>query len=196
LRLEKVKKEKIDDICLTPVSGIWCLVLVFILLSCPFCPLKLLLSFGNFMGKIMEIVTESFNISTRGNSDIIDITRQVDQKISSNNFVEGNVLIFAGGSTAGITTIEYEPGLLRDYPLFMEKIIPSGDSYLHDQTWHDGNGHSHVRAALQGASLTVPFSNGNLLLGTWQQIVLIDFDNRARKRNIIVQITGKKKNDK
>ena len=126
---------------------------------------------------------------------MIDITGEVQSKIRSAGFVEGNVLVFVGGSTAGVTTIEFEPGLKRDYPQFFEKIIPSNVSYHHDQTWHDGNGHSHVRASLQKASLMVPFYEGELLLGTWQQIILIDFDNRSRKRNITVQITGKRKNE-
>jgi secondary thiamine-phosphate synthase enzyme len=141
----------------------------------------------------MEIETYSISISTKGNCDIIDITDQVSNVISNNNFIEGNVLLFAGGSTAGITTIEYEPGLLKDYPKFFERIAPANITYEHDNTWHDGNGHSHVRAAIQSASLTVPFSKGRLLLGTWQQIIFVDFDNRSRKREITVQITGKKK---
>lgn len=141
----------------------------------------------------MEIETYSISISTKGNCDIIDITDQVSNVISNNNFIEGNVLLFAGGSTAGITTIEYEPGLLKDYPKFFERIAPANITYDHDNTWHDGNGHSHVRAAIQGASLTVPFTKGRLLLGTWQQIIFVDFDNRSRKREITVQITGKKK---
>jgi secondary thiamine-phosphate synthase enzyme len=140
----------------------------------------------------MEIETLSFNINTRGSTDIIDITEKVQSQINSSGFKEGNVLVFVGGSTAGITTIEYEPGLLKDYPDFFEKIVPSGTSYQHDHTWHDGNGHSHIRAALQGASFTVPFTEGRLLLGTWQQIILVDFDNRSRNRKVIVQITGKK----
>ena len=139
----------------------------------------------------MDIITDSFSINTKGNTDILDITQDVQQIINSSGLNEGSVLVFAGGSTAGITTIEFEPGLKKDYPAFFEKIIPSNITYKHDETWHDGNGHSHVRAALQGASLTVPFKNKNLLLGTWQQIILIDFDNRPRKRNITVQITGK-----
>ena len=143
----------------------------------------------------MDIVTESFSISTKGNSDIIDITGEVQSKIRSTGFIEGNVLVFVSGSTAGITTIEFEPGLKKDYPQFFEKIIPSNVSYHHDQTWHDGNGHSHIRASLQKSSLTIPFNDGELLLGTWQQIILIDFDNRSRKRNITVQITGKRKNE-
>lgn len=141
----------------------------------------------------MEIETYSIKVSTRGNCDIIDLTDQVSNVISNNNFIEGNVLLFAGGSTAGITTIEYEPGLLKDYPKFFERIAPTNINYEHDNTWHDGNGHSHVRAAIQGASLTVPFTRGRLLLGTWQQIIFVDFDNRPRKREITVQVIGKKK---
>ena len=143
----------------------------------------------------MDILTESFTVNSKGNTDIIDVTNDVQAKVSSSGFVEGSAIVFVGGSTAGITTIEFEPGLKKDYPNFFERIVPSNITYHHDQTWHDGNGHSHVRASLQGASFTVPFSNGNLLLGTWQQIILVDFDNRSRKRNIIVQITGKKKNE-
>ena len=141
----------------------------------------------------MEIETYSISFSTKGNCDIVDITDDVSMLISKNEFIEGNVIIFAGGSTAGITTIEYEPGLLKDYPKFFDRIAPVNINYEHDNAWHDGNGHSHIRAALQGASLTVPFSKGRLLLGTWQQIIFIDFDNRSRKRKITVQITGKKK---
>ena len=140
----------------------------------------------------MEIETLSFQVNTKGNNDIVDITDNVESQINSSGFSEGQVLVFVGGSTAGITTIEYEPGLLKDYPKFFEKIIPSNISYHHDNTWHDGNGYAHVRAALQSASLTIPFKDKRLLLGTWQQIILVDFDNRSRNRKIIVQITGKK----
>jgi secondary thiamine-phosphate synthase enzyme len=141
----------------------------------------------------MEIKTFSISVSTKGNCDIIDITDDVNAIIVYNKFNEGSAVIFVGGSTAGITTIEYEPGLLKDYPKFFERIAPVNMNYEHDNTWHDGNGHSHVRAAIQGASLTVPFSNGRLLLGTWQQIILVDFDNRSRKREITVQLIGNKK---
>jgi secondary thiamine-phosphate synthase enzyme len=141
---------------------------------------------------MMEIETHSFEVKTKGNNDIIDITDNVNSRIVNAGFIEGNALIFIGGSTAGITTIEYEPGLLKDYPDFFEKIIPSKITYKHDNTWHDGNGYAHVRAALQGASFTVPFKDKKLLLGTWQQIILVDFDNRSRNRKVIVQITGKK----
>jgi secondary thiamine-phosphate synthase enzyme len=141
----------------------------------------------------MEIETYSISLSTQGNCDIVDITDKVSDLVVNNNFVEGNVLLFAGGSTAGITTIEYEPGLLKDYPKFFERLAPANINYEHDNTWHDGNGHSHVRASIQGASFTVPFTRARLMLGTWQQIIFVDFDNRSRKREITVQITGKKK---
>ncbi|MCW8818454.1 MAG: secondary thiamine-phosphate synthase enzyme YjbQ [Ignavibacteriaceae bacterium] len=141
----------------------------------------------------MEIKTFSISVSTKGNCDIIDITDDVNTIIVNNKFNEGSAVIFVGGSTAGITTIEYEPGLLKDYPKFFERIAPVNVNYEHDNTWHDGNGHSHVRAAIQGASLTIPFSNGRLLLGTWQQMILVDFDNRSRKREITVQLIGNKK---
>lgn len=138
----------------------------------------------------MNIITESFTVQTEGFNDIVDITHYVQEIIGKSSFTEGNVLVFVPGATAGITTIEYEPGLLKDYPEFMEKIIPSNKNYHHDLTWHDGNGFSHVRASLQGASFQVPFKDGNLLLGTWQQIILVDFDNRSRNRKIVTQIIG------
>ncbi len=138
----------------------------------------------------MKILTEKIEIHTRGNTDIIDVTNKVQELITQSGLKEGSVLIFASGSTAGITTIEYEPELLKDLPELLEKIIPSNRPYHHDKTWGDGNGYAHLRASLLGPSLQVPFSKGHLLLGTWQQIVFIDFDNRSRQRKIIVQITG------
>lgn len=141
---------------------------------------------------MVEIETHSFEIKTSGNCHIIDITERVQSLINESEFIEGNVNVFAIGSTAGITTIEYEPGLITDYPALFEKLIPSNISYKHDQTWHDGNGHSHLRSALQGTSFSVPFLNGELILGTWQQIIFVDFDNRNRSRKIVVQIIGKK----
>ncbi len=139
----------------------------------------------------MEIITKWFNVATEGFNDIIDITGNVQKIVDESELSEGNVLVFVSGATAGITTIEYEPGLLKDYPEFMEKIIPSDKNYHHDLTWHDGNGFSHIRAALQGASFQVPFINGELILGTWQQIILVDFDNRERHRKIAAQVIGK-----
>lgn len=139
----------------------------------------------------MDIKTLSFNVSTKGFTDIIDITDEVQSLVHKSGFSEGNALVFVSGSTAGITTIEFEPGLRKDYPEFFEKIIPARQEYHHDKTWHDGNGFSHIRASLQGSSFTVPFNDSALLLGTWQQIILIDFDNTPRNRKIIVQLTGK-----
>ena len=141
---------------------------------------------------MIEIQTDFIEVKTRGNCEILDITPGVQNIINKLNFSEGNALIFAGGSTAGITTIEYEPGLLKDYPKFFERIVPERINYEHDNTWHDGNGHSHVRASIQGASFTVPFKDGELLLGTWQEIIFVDFDNKPRHRKITVQVTGKK----
>ena len=138
----------------------------------------------------MSVKTLGFKIQTKGRTDIINITHQVQDIVKESGIKEGSVLVFAPGSTAGITTTEYEPGLLEDYPRFFEKIIPSKADYEHDKTWHDGNGYSHVRAALQGASFNVPFTGEKLLLGTWQQIILVDFDNRPRNREIIVQVMG------
>lgn len=139
----------------------------------------------------MEIITERFSVSTNGESEVLDITGQVSNLLGRNKLREGTVTVFVSGSTASITTTEYEPGLRRDIPEVLNRIAPKGSRYHHDDTWHDGNGHSHVRAALMGPSLTVPFSGGELLLGTWQQIVLVDHDNRPRNREIIVQIMGK-----
>jgi len=142
----------------------------------------------------LRIETYNHKLKSKGNCDIIDITEDVQAFISKNNFLEGNVLIFVIGSTAALTTIEYEPGLLKDYPQLFNKLIPENQTYHHDQTWHDGNGHSHLRASLQKPSLIVPFNNGKLLLGTWQQIIFVDFDNRPRTREIVIQITGIKNN--
>lgn len=138
----------------------------------------------------MEIITERFEISTKGNSEVRDITDNVTAVLAKQKLQQGLVTVFVSGSTASITTTEYEPGLRRDIPEALDRIAPQGREYHHDETWHDGNGYSHVRAALLGPSLTVPFSHGQLLLGTWQQIVLIDHDNRPRQRTIIVQVMG------
>ncbi len=138
----------------------------------------------------MKIITETISVSTRGHADMIDLTDAARQKLSGTGLQDGTVTFFASGSTAGITTVEYEPGLLKDVPEMFEKLAPEGARYHHDATWHDGNGNSHVRATLQGPSLVVPFSDGRMLLGTWQQVVLIDFDNRSRHRDIVMQIMG------
>ena len=138
----------------------------------------------------MAIVTDSFRLSTKGDDHILDVTEKVQEILARHGFEEGQVLVFVGGSTAGITTMEYEPGLVLDLPAAFEKIAPRGGHYHHEEAWHDGNGHAHLRASLIGPSLTVPFRKGKLLLGTWQQIVVVDFDNRPRQRDIVVQLTG------
>jgi secondary thiamine-phosphate synthase enzyme len=138
----------------------------------------------------VEIITESFSVSTRGDSEVLDITDKVSGLLSKHKLKEGNLVVFVSGSTASVTTTEFEPGLRKDIPEAMNRIAPEGMRYHHDDTWHDGNGHAHVRASVLGPSLTIPFSGGEMLLGTWQQIVLIDFDNRARERKIVVQLIG------
>jgi secondary thiamine-phosphate synthase enzyme len=141
-------------------------------------------------GVSIEVVTDSVSVSTKGDSDILDLTPRVRALVKKHGFQEGQALVFVSGSTAGLTTVEYEPGLLKDLPAAFERIAPRGLRYHHEDTWHDGNGHSHVRASLLGPSITVPVKDAELLLGSWQQIVLIDFDNRPRKREVVVQLTG------
>jgi secondary thiamine-phosphate synthase enzyme len=136
------------------------------------------------------IVTERISLQSQGNCDIIDITPEVQQRLSETDINDGTVTLFISGSTAGVTTIEFEAGLLSDFKKMWERNIPQDIPYEHDRAWGDGNGHSHVRASLLGASLVIPFSDRRLTLGTWQQIVVVDFDNRARSRQIVVQIMG------
>ncbi len=138
----------------------------------------------------MAVVTKSFSIKTKGDTDILDITKQVERALSEAQLKNGILTVFVPGSTAGITTTEYEPGLLQDLPATFEKLIPKEVHYEHNLTWGDGNGYAHVRAALLKSFFTVPFVNGEMILGTWQQIVLVDFDNRRRERKIFVQIIG------
>ncbi|RMF66581.1 MAG: YjbQ family protein [Calditrichaeota bacterium] len=138
----------------------------------------------------MKIVTDSIEIATRGHTHILDVTGEVQDVLKRSGLQEGSLTLFVSGSTAGVTSIEYEPGLLKDLPEAFEKLAPTGVTYHHDATWGDGNGYAHVRAALLGPSFTAPFRNGRLLLGTWQQIVVVDFDNRPRQRNIVVQMIG------
>lgn len=138
----------------------------------------------------MRIVTEKLHASTKGHTDIIDLTVKLSDLVSKTGMKDGSLTVFVPGSTASVTTIEYEPGLMKDMPEAFERVAPSGRRYHHDATWGDNNGYSHVRASMLGPTLVVPFSNGALLLGTWQQVVLIDFDNRPRKRDVIVQLMG------
>ncbi len=138
----------------------------------------------------MEIVNALISVTTQGNSQVRDITEDVIAVLSGSGFKDGLVTVFVCGSTASITTTEFEPGLRKDIPEALERLAPRGSRYHHDDTWHDGNGFSHVRAAMMGPSLSIPFSHGELCLGTWQQIVLVDHDNRPRDRAIVVQIMG------
>lgn len=137
------------------------------------------------------VKTEKIQVKTAGNCNVVDITKQVNNAVTDSGVSNGIVTVFNIGSTAGITTTEYEPGLVNhDIAAAFEKIAPEASRYEHEETWHDNNGHSHVRAALLGPSLSVPVVDGRLALGTWQQIVLIDFDTRPRTRTVICQITG------
>lgn len=138
----------------------------------------------------MSVSTSHITIRTGGESDIVDITGQVEEAIRADSISSGIVTVFVTGSTAAVTTIEYEPGLRKDFPGMLERIAPKSIEYEHDNTWHDGNGHSHVRASLVGPSLTVPFKEKRLMLGTWQQIVLVEMDTRPRERKIVLQIIG------
>jgi len=138
----------------------------------------------------MKVISDSISISTQGFSDMKDLTSEVTKKLSDSGLQNGMVNLFVPGSTGGLTTIEYESGLVEDFSELMEKIIPSDVTYHHDARWGDGNGFSHVRASLLGPSLNVPFSSGTLNLGTWQQIVFLDFDNRSRSRTILLQFMG------
>ena len=136
------------------------------------------------------IHSETISLSTKGFGDILDITHHVDAMIDRSRIENGLVTVFCPGSTGAVTTIEYESGVLRDLQRAIEKIAPSDIPYEHDRRWGDGNGFSHVRAALMKPSLSIPMVKGRLALGTWQQIVFIDFDNRRRERNILVQVMG------
>lgn len=136
------------------------------------------------------VVTKRIGLRTKGNCDIIDITGQVREEVAASDVASGTVTLFVAGSTGGLTTIEHEPGLVSDFQEMWDRTVPRGIRYEHDRAWGDGNGHSHVRASLLGPSLVVPFTNRSLHLGTWQQIVMVDFDNRPRSREIVLQIMG------
>jgi len=138
----------------------------------------------------MSVKTLSIQLSTRGETDIQDITGQVTQAVAQSGLKDGVATIFCPSSTSALTTIEFEPGVVSDLRRLFDEIIPADRTYQHDMAWHDGNGHSHVRASLLGASLSVPFVSQRLTLGTWQQIVYLDFDNRPRRRELIIQVMG------
>ncbi len=138
----------------------------------------------------MTVFTKDITLKSQGNCDIIDITPQVGKAVEESGVNSGIATLFIVGSTAGITTIEYEPNLLSDFKNMWDRVIPQNIPYEHNRTWGEGNGHSHVRASVLGASLVIPFVNKKLTLGTWQQIVVADFDNRPRSRKITIQILG------
>ena len=136
------------------------------------------------------IVIGRISLQTRGECDVVDITSQVASQVAESGIGSGTVTVFVAGSTAGVTTIEYESGVIADLQQAWERAVPRSIPYAHDRRWGDGNGYSHVRASMLGCSLVVPFSRGKLTLGTWQQIVLVDFDNRPRSRQVVLQVMG------
>ena len=138
----------------------------------------------------MPVSTMSLTLQTQGDAQVIDITSETQRAIHDTGMRDGVATLFVPGSTAALTTIEYEPGAVSDFRRLFDEIAEPGRAYAHNQRWGDGNGHSHVRAALLGPSLSIPFKDGALLLGTWQQIIFVDFDNRGRQRTVVVQVIG------
>ena len=139
---------------------------------------------------VIVVITKQGSIRTQGEGDILDITNRVTEAVTESKLMNGIITIFVPGSTGAITTIEYEPGLLKDFPNMLPRLAPKNLMYEHEKRWRDGNGHSHVRASLIGPSLTIPFTQRRLTLGTWQQIIFIELDVRNRSRNLIFQIIG------
>jgi len=138
----------------------------------------------------MTVTTNLIKIHSRGENDMIDLTEKISDFVKKSGISNGIVTVFVSGSTGSIITIEYEPGLIKDFPEMLNRIAPRDLDYGHEKMWHDGNGHSHVKASLIGPSLTVPFNDGKLCLGTWQQIVFVELDTRSRSRDLIIQIIG------
>ncbi len=138
----------------------------------------------------MAVKTGSLNLNTRGNTDIHDITRPLSQLVEESGLHAGTVTVFCPSSTSGLTTVEFEPGAVADLQRLFEELVPANKAYAHNDTWDDGNGHSHMRAALLGPSLTIPFVDKSLTLGTWQQVIYVDFDIRPRRRELVVQMVG------
>jgi len=134
--------------------------------------------------------SEQVRLDTEGRDEVVDITGPVREIVARSEVAEGSVLVFVPGATGAVTTIEYEPGLIRDFPALMDRLIPRDVQYAHNETWGDGNGHSHLKASLVGPSLSIPVSGGEPLLGTWQQIVFMEFDNKPHHRNIMVRVSG------
>ena len=138
----------------------------------------------------MAVYTASFTIETRGETDIVDVTDYVEDALTRSGLTDGTATVFVGGSTAGLMTVEFESGLLQDLRDAFERMAPRNGYYAHNERWGDGNGYAHVRASMTGQDISIPFSGKKLILGTWQQIILVDFDNRPRQREITVQVMG------
>ncbi len=136
------------------------------------------------------IYSKEINVSSQGVCDLIDISPQVEATLAESKIKNGLVTVFVAGSTAGVTTIEYEPGLVEDFKKLMERLVPQRESYAHDSKWGDGNGFSHIRASLLGPSVSVPVKDSQMQIGTWQQITVVDFDNRPRDRKVVIQVMG------
>jgi len=138
----------------------------------------------------MSVYSGEVNIKTDGEEDIVDITNELQAQVNKSKIKNGIVCVFVPGSTGTITTIEYEPGLIKDLPKALQRIAPKGEYYNHHETWHDDNGHSHVRASIMGPGISIPIINGRMIHGTWQQIVFVELDTSPRNRKLIVQIVG------
>ena len=139
----------------------------------------------------VKVVTRSFEVKSRSENEVLDITSEVREAVAASALSSGLATVFVVGSTAAVTTIEFEPGLVKDFPEMLERAAPkTGVEYEHQRRWHDGNGHSHVKASLVGPSLAIPFVDRELVLGEWQQVVLVEFDVRPRKRKVVVQVMG------
>jgi secondary thiamine-phosphate synthase enzyme len=138
----------------------------------------------------MTVITQTIFLNTTGNTDVQDITNQLADIVARNELVSGIVTVFCPSATSALTTIEYESGAISDLRRLFEEIIPQQREYAHNERWHDGNGHSHIRAAFLGPSLTIPFVDRKLTLGTWQQVIYVDFDVRPRQRQLVVQLIG------
>ncbi|MBI4176130.1 MAG: YjbQ family protein [Candidatus Aenigmarchaeota archaeon] len=138
----------------------------------------------------MAVETRKISVDTKGGTDVVDLTPQVSKIIKESKLSRGNATVFVSGSTAAISTVEFEPNLVKDIRKTLEKLVPSSAEYEHHKTWNDDNGHAHIRSTLVGPSLTIPFTDKKLHLGTWQQIALLDFDTRPRTREVTVQVVG------
>ncbi|MEJ2260791.1 MAG: secondary thiamine-phosphate synthase enzyme YjbQ [Nitrosopumilaceae archaeon] len=138
----------------------------------------------------MTVSTKIIKIQSKGENDMVDLTEEVSNLVEKSGITNGIATIFVSGSTGSVTTIEFEPGLIHDFPEMLKRIAPKNLDYGHEKMWHDGNGHSHVKASMLGPSLTIPFIDSELCLGTWQQIIFLELDTRSRNRDLILQVIG------